>query len=311
MLSRRNVRVKVMQALYAQSRDEQLSAEEVMKLYKANIRHSFELYLLNLLYLVKIAEYAETDLARRKAKHRPSDEDRIFRPLLSQNELVQSLARHAEFQRALRAHKLDKAADEDKVRQLYTELSKTPEYEKYLLLEEPTREDHIGMLIHLYKLCLANEIFNDTIEDSYPLWTDDESLIVGAMKKTIRALPAQPDFMDEFRPSREATVEFGEEMLRQMSRNDRQYFDLIEPMLHNWDADRVAVVDMILLKMAICELLIFPTIPTKVTLNEFLEISKQYSTEKSKEFINGILDRLMKVLLKEGKIVKEGRGLDD
>ena len=82
-----------------------------------------------------------------------------------------------------------------------------------------------------------------------------------------------------------------------------------EPTLKNWDVDRVAIIDMILLKMALSELMIFPTIPTKVTLNEFVEISKMYSTEKSKDFINGILDRLMKKLNKEGKIKKEGRGL--
>ena len=84
---------------------------------------------------------------------------------------------------------------------------------------------------------------------------------------------------------------------------------IIEPSLKNWDADRVAVIDMIILKMALVELMSFPTIPTKVTLNEFVEIAKKYSTEKSKDFINGILDRLMKQLEKEGKIKKEGRGL--
>jgi N utilization substance protein B len=86
-------------------------------------------------------------------------------------------------------------------------------------------------------------------------------------------------------------------------------FTDIEPTLKNWDAERVAILDMVMLKMALCELLHFPTIPTKVTLNEYVEISKLYSTDKSKEFINGILDRLMKELLEKGRIVKEGRGL--
>jgi len=86
---------------------------------------------------------------------------------------------------------------------------------------------------------------------------------------------------------------------------------IIEPTLKNWDADRVAIIDMVLLKMALSELTSFPTIPTKVTLNEFVEISKLYSTDKSKDFINGILDRLMKKLNKEGKIQKEGRGLKE
>ncbi len=309
MLSRRNVRVKVMQVLYAQSRDEKTNPDDVLKAYRANIRSSFELYLFNLLFLIRIASYASNDLARRKAKLRPSDEDRAFTARLSENPLVQSLLVNQELQKTLRAYQLDKAVEEDQARILYQEFLKTTDYQEYLALDEPAEQDHINILIQLYKLCLANETFNDWVEDAFPLWTDDESLIVGAMKKTIRALPAQPGFLDEYRPSREATVEFGETMLRLMAQHEDEYFKLIEPTLKNWDADRVAVIDMILLKMAICELLNFPSIPTKVTLNEFLEISKQYSTEKSREFINGILDRLMKVLMKDGKIVKEGRGL--
>ncbi len=311
MLSRRNVRVKVMQVLYAQSRDEQLKAEDVMKAYRAGIRNSFELYLYNLLFLIRVAAYASADFARRKAKLRPTEEDRAFTPRLCENELVQSLLGHAELQKTLRAYKLDKTIDEDKVRLIYQELAKTPEYHNYLGLPDPKQEDHINILVHLYKVCLSNENFNDMVEDEFPLWTDDESLIVGAMKKTIRALPAQPDFLDDYRPSREATVDFGEKLLEAVVKNDRYYQELIVPTLENWDAERVAIVDMILIKMALGELMNFPSIPTKVTLNEFVEISKIYSTEKSRDFINGILDRLMKTLLREGKIVKEGRGLED
>lgn len=297
--------------LYAQSRDEQLKAEDVMKAYRAGIRNSFELYLYNLLFLVRVATYASADFARRKAKLRPTDEDRAFSPRLCENELVRSLLEHAELQKTLRAYKLDKTIDEDKVRLIYQELAKTPEYHTYLGLPDPMQEDHINILVHLYKVCLSNENFNDMVEDEFPLWTDDESLIVGAMKKTIRALPARPDFLDDYRPSREATVDFGERLLEAVVKNDRYYQELIVPTLENWDAERVAIVDMILIKMALGELMNFPSIPTKVTLNEFVEISKIYSTEKSRDFINGILDRLMKTLLREGKIVKEGRGLED
>ncbi len=311
MLSRRNVRIKVMQVLYAQSRDEQLTPEDLMKAYRSSVRNSFELYLYNLLFLVRIAEYASTDLARRKAKLRPSDEDRAFTARLCENEHIQSLLQHAELQKTWRAYKMDKAIDEDTVRLMYQEVAKTPEYQAYLDIPEPMPEDHVNMLVHVYKVCLNNETYNDLMEDAFPLWTDDESLITGAMKKTIRALPAATGFLEEYRPSREATVDFGETMLRTVCLKNDEFLQIIEPTLQNWDAERVAVIDMILLKMALCELINFPTIPSKVTLNEFVEISKQYSTEKSKEFINGILDRLMKTLLKEGKIVKEGRGLAD
>ena len=129
------------------------------------------------------------------------------------------------------------------------------------------------------------------------------------MKKTIKALPSPTDFYENYRPPKETTEEFGEMLLQGFIETDEELLQLIEPTLKNWDADRVALIDMILLKMALTELMNFPTIPSKVTLNEFVEISKLYSTEKSKDFINGILDRLMKKLNKEGKIKKEGRGL--
>ncbi len=125
----------------------------------------------------------------------------------------------------------------------------------------------------------------------------------------MKALPTETDFFEEYRPNAETVEEFGVVLLDNVSNRDKELLELIEPTLKNWDADRVAIIDMILLKMALCELMNFPTIPTKVTLNEFVEISKLYSTDKSKDFINGILDRLMKKLAKDGKIEKEGRGL--
>ena len=148
-------------------------------------------------------------------------------------------------------------------------------------------------------------------EDRYNNWADDESLVMGAMKKTLKAMPLSGPFYQEHEPSDDTVSEFGAALLTRTAQEDAALLNEIQPMLKNWDADRVAILDMIMLKMALCELLHFPTIPTKVTLNEFVEISKSYSTDKSKEFINGILDRLMKKLLEEGRIVKEGRGLNE
>jgi transcription antitermination protein NusB len=124
-------------------------------------------------------------------------------------------------------------------------------------------------------------------------------------------MPFKGEFYQEHAPSDETVRQFGEELLKRTCQEDKALFDLIDPMLKNWDSERVAILDMIMIKMALCELMHFPTIPVKVTLNEFVEISKVYSSDKSKDFINGILDRLMKKLIKEDLIVKEGRGLID
>ena len=165
------------------------------------------------------------------------------------------------------------------------------------------------ILLFLFKYSVTGEIYNELMDDYFLNWWDDKSLVIGAIKKSIKAMPFDGAYIDAMRPNYETIKEFGESLLLDVINNNEDLLATIEPALNNWDADRVAVIDMIILKMALSELMNFPTIPTKVTLNEFVEIAKLYSTDKSKDFINGILDRLFKKLDKEGKIKKEGRGL--
>ena len=311
MLSRRNIRIKVMQMLYAMSRDQELAFDDVLKNYRESIQQSFELYLYNLQYLIKVAKYSLKDADRRSKKHLPSEEDKTFTPKLFQNDLIQIIVTNDKFNELVKEYDLDEMIDNDSVRSLYIDFAKTDEYKKYLQEETATHDEDRRMVLELYKTLVSKEIFNETIEDKFPLWGDDKSLIIGTIKKTIKALPDQIDFCSTYKPQEETTIGFGEALLSNVHNQNSELLEIIEPSLKNWDADRVAIIDMISLKMALSELMIFPTIPTKVTINEFVEISKMYSTEKSKDFINGILDRLMKKLDKEGKIKKEGRGLID
>jgi N utilization substance protein B len=308
MLSRRNIRIKVMQVLYAMSRDRDMPFKQAMLLYKENVQHSFELYLFNLLQFAEVAEYAKQDFAIKSAKLRPSEEDKAFKPKLAENGLVRSVFENKGLKSLFVTHKIKEKVTEDNTRLLYNEFAKTEQYAEYLKTKSE-EEDHRKILLELYKCLYSSELFNELMDDQFLSWQDDKSLIVGSIKKTIKALPIEGAFYQEYEPTDETVKEFGEVLLQQVNEQDQELLDIIEPSLKNWDAERVAVIDMILLKMALCELMGFPTVPTKVTLNEFVEISKQYSTDKSKDFINGILDRLMKKLHKEGKIAKEGRGL--
>lgn len=309
MLSRRNVRIKVMQMLYSMSRDSLLDLNGVLRRYNAYIDKSFELYLFNLLMLIKVAQYARTDQSRKQAKLLPTEADLAFTPKLGDNPLIESLVENQSLTRLFRRYKLEGRLDKDTIRRFYFDFAKTAEYQAFLEQEDSSKQDYRDMLLKLFKHNINNEAYQEYLDDNYSSWTDDKSLIIGAMKKTIKALPADPDFYKDYEPSDETVKEFGETLLTQVIRQDEELLAIIEPTLRNWDADRVAVIDMVLLKMALTELMNFPTIPTKVTLNEFVEISKIYSTEKSKDFINGILDRLLKQLENDGKIQKEGRGL--
>lgn len=311
MLSRRNIRIKVMQMLYGSSRDTDLSYLDVLGRFRRNIDQSYSLYLFNLYYLTQVAKYALEDAAKRSSKHLPTPEDKAFTGKLFENDAVQSLISNEAFGQLIDRKKFAEQIDRDVVRRLYKEFAKGEAYKAFLANPADSNPDHIAIILALYKHCVSDETFNEIMEDQYSSWIDDKSLIVGSIKKTIKALPAPDDFCDRYRPDDETVESFGTALLSKVFKEDKELLAVIEPTLKNWDADRVATIDMILLKMALSELLIFPTIPTKVTLNEFVEISKRYSTEKSKDFINGILDRLMKQLNKDGKIKKEGRGLMD
>ena len=311
MLSRRNIRVKVMQCLYAINRDQTLKTDHNLatQVYRESIRKSYELYLFNLLQIREVTKYALKDKAHRHAKHLPSDFDKQFSAKLYTNPLIQSIVSDEGFSAALRKAKVENYLSDDNTRLLYQDFAKTPEYKAYLNNPNTTEADDLEILLFLFKHAVTGEIFNDLMDDYFSNWWDDKSLVVGAMKKTLKALPLKEGYIKSLQPGFDTVTEFGEALLKDVHKNDASLLQHIEPTLNNWDAERVAIVDMILLKMALSELLNFPTIPTKVTLNEFVEIAKLYSTDKSKDFINGILDRLLKKLNQEGLIVKEGRGL--
>ena len=310
MLSRRSVRIKVMQLLYAQSRDEELTRNQILKAYDDGIEQSFELLMFTLYIFICVAKCATDDEEKRKSKYLPSEEDQKFTARLYENALLQSLVSHQEIKKAFEKYKFAGKADRDFCLKQYTEFSKTPEYRDYIKAEPSERKD-LEIMLELFRFLRKAEYFNEVVEDHYSNWPDDQSLVIGAMKKVLKAMPVTGPFIEEHYPDAETAEEYGKALLEKVVDNDDFIRKLVEPTLNNWDPERVAVIDMILLMMAVSEFLFFPTIPTKVTLNEYVEISKLYSTPKSKDFINGILDRLMKTLKAEGKIQKEGRGLLD
>lgn len=184
-----------MQVLYSMSRDRKLGYDEALRQYRDSVRQSFELYLFSLLQVMRIAEYAKKDATKRIAKLMPSEEDRQFNAKLGDNELVRSVLGNEGFNRLGRLYKLQDKIDEDKTRQVYSEFAKTDEYKAYISNSDTDVESHSKILLSLYKHCVSSESFNDLIEDNYSLWEDDESLIVGAMKKTLKALLLPTIFM--------------------------------------------------------------------------------------------------------------------
>ncbi len=309
MLSRRHIRIKVMQLLYAKSRDAQLSLSDVLRRYEQYGKRSIELYLYNLQQVLEVARYAVRDDIQRRAKYIPSENDRTFTAKLYENDVLQGFLAHGTYEKATKKFQLTGRTDDDTTANFYRRFLETDAYKKYLADENSTLEDHRAILLSLYKFLLQSEIFEEAMEDFSPSWIDDDTLIVGATKKTLKAMPSDSGLIYDFSEEDKLTFAFGEELITKTYNKDLHFLELIKPMLQNWEADRVATLDLILIKMAVCELTQFPTIPTKVTINEYVDISKMYSTDKSREFVNGILDRMMKKFKEDGTLQKEGRGL--
>ncbi len=309
MLSRRSVRVKAMQLLYALDRDEALKGREVLKSYDDKIEHSYELFLFNLFIIEQVTQFSSNDLKKRRAKHLPSDYDKLFTDKLYSNDLIQDMVSNRDLQKKYKSLKFEECYNKEYTQKIYEEFAKKEEYKSFIT-EDNSKEDTLEILLELYRFCRQHEYFNEMLEDVYYNWYDDKSLVVGAVKKYLKELPTEnKKLFAEFLPEDETVQEFGKTLLRNTINQKDELMEHIIPVLENWDHERLAIVDTLLLQLAVCEMLNFPTIPAKVSLNEYVELGKQYSTIKSKEFINGVLDKLMKDLESQGKMNKEGRGL--
>ena len=301
-----------MQALYANNRDASSSLADLKKNYLLSVQKSYDLYLFNLWIISRIADYARVDYSKKRSKMLPSENDRAFTPKLADNPLSQLLINSTAFKEECRLNGVLNLIDADFVSKLYRDFSNTESYQDYLKNDSEDIEIHINILLSLYKFCVNHELFEDLIEDHFINWIDDKSIVLGSIKKTIKALPiSDEEFYEPFQLNVETVQDFGMRLLDMVYENELEYNNQIKPFLENWDFDRMAIIDQISLKLAIAEFTSFPSIPTKVTLNEYVDLSKSYSTDKSKEFVNGILDRMLKQMQKEGKINKAGRGLVD
>lgn len=309
MVSRRSIRVKVMQLLYSLDRDPGVSHKELLARYDKAVDLAYESLMFNIFLILEICHQAVADRDTRHAKLRPAADDLAWTARLYENELMQSLARNKALRTYFDKRSFSARLDQELIMKMYNTFSKSPEYRKYVMNEVDDAGDR-EYLLDIYRDLRKNEIYEEIVDDQYSFWQEDKSLVIGALKKVIKQLPeANERFFEEYLPDDDTVKDFGRRLIEVTMEQAPELEKLIEPTLKNWDMERLAVLDVIIIKMALVEFLHFPTIPTKVTLDEYVDISKEYSTPKSKDFVNGILDKLMKTLLEDGQIKKEGRGL--
>jgi len=308
MISRRNIRVKVMQTLYVLATMEP-GEQEVNKKLGSHIlddklNRSLDLFIISILYTLHIARYAETDAQQRSSKYLPSEEDMHVSTKITENEFVLQLLADKTFTGRIKDAKLEQYIDAEWVKKIYQQLEKTPEYQQYAMsaTRDPQQEKNIIQFLW-EKEILGNEELQNHFTEELPGWEDDKEMTVMLMSNFFRS-NSKVNFANLISAEKR---EYAHALLHTVMEKEEYCMELINPKLKNWDTERVALIDLFLLRMGLCEFLYFPTIPTKVTINEYIEIAKLYSTPQSGQFVNGVLDNILKDLEKENAIRKQER----
>ena len=233
---------------------------------------------------------------------------------LINNRLLGALRNNDALQDAVRHQSPSWETRRTEVRQLWKVVRADPEYEAYQALSEPSPEEDVAIVRHLVNtLALNHEAIINVFEEDGVNWEEDKKIIKNLTNRTFKSLEKGNGRVEiaSLTPNWEDDRAFFEELYEQTLRHDEEYEQLISEKSKNWAADRIASVDNVIMKMAITEMVHFPSIPVKVTINEYVDVSKLYSTQKSRQFINGILDVIAQELQQKGAIRKSGRGLLD
>lgn len=314
MLTRRHIRVKVMQCIYAltQSKDDSLAKQE--KFLKVSMENMYSLYLLMLSLFIELHERAEEQLSLSSKKYLKNTSDSYpDKEKFLKNKLLIQISGNKSLKEELSNRKLNNwYLNEEYVRIVYQEVMESDIYATYMSSTQNSYEEDKKLIIDLFREIIApNEKIYDYFEDDKLTWVDDIPIVNTYLLKHFKKVKESslPSYFLPALYKDEDDLVYAKRLLTKTLLNNANLEEEIEGKTPNWDKDRIADIDAILLKMAICELLNFPSIPERVTINEFLEIAKEYSTPKSSIFINGILDKLVKEYKQDGKLKKVGRGL--
>lgn len=302
-----------MQSIYAYNQRENPKIDSQEKFLLHSIDQMLDLYLLLLQLLVALQKQAENYLTLSQKKYLATVSERNPSRTFVENKLIRLIADNATFAEVIRKKKLDYwALDGEYVNILFKELRQLDWYQSYLAKKETTLVEDRQFVVKLFKEVIApNEKLYDYLEDKRLTWVDDFPIVNTAIVKMLEKL-SEKNASSMLVPNlykNDEDREYALQLFRKVILNEEKLSAQIEGKTPNWDQERIAEVDMIILKMGIAEFLFFPSIPVRATINEYLEVSKEYSTPKSSIFVNGILDKIVKDFEENGKLNKIGRGL--
>lgn len=292
-----------MQALYSiESMNNETRPGEALQILKQNIEQSRHLFTYLVYFITEVARFAEKDAAQKARKHLPSANDLNINTKIAGNEIVWAILDNTSFKKSLEHFRIKYLMNDELVRKLYLSLISSTEYKEYTALQSRDKKSEKKILEYIFdNLMLPEENFISDVEEKFIHWDDDADMMIVLMNGLLQK-PASFNFEEMVTKEK---MDFAIDLLECVIDKKDYSLELIKPKLKNWDADRIASLDMILMQMGVCEFLYFETIPPKVTINEYIDLAKEYSTEQSGHFVNGILDNIHKELIMQNKIHKK------
>jgi len=291
-----------MQLLYIidTANDNHFFKDPIRELQK-QLDKSRELFVYLIYFISEVARFAETDAKNRAAKNLITTADLNVNIKIAGNEILWQILASDSFKKASEIYKPDLKTDKELIRKIYLQLVESELYQSYVTEQSRDKKKEKEILQFIFtNLLLPNENFESHVTELFNNWDDDAEM----MEQLVYSYLQKPSAYNIDEMVTKEKWEFAKNLLVTMQEKKEYALELIKPKLKNWDSERIAVIDMIIMQMGVCELLYFETIPPKVTINEYIDIAKDYSTPQSGQFVNGILDSIHKELSAAGKIQK-------
>lgn len=302
------LRTRIVQMMFAYLNSDAENSRAAEKQLLQSFQDTYDLYFQLLWLPVEITRFAQQKIENAKAKYRPTEEEKNPNMRFVENTFVAQLEKNIDLNFRMKESKRISWADANEViAELYHQIVDSDVYKDYMSKPVVSYEDdkHVWRKL-LADVVLPNELFNESLESMSIYWAGDLDAVSSFVFKTIRRFQADNEHAQELLPmfSDETDQEYALIVLKDVIKHLKQYRQIIDEHAKNWDVERLAYMDIVIMLVAVAEIMSIPTIPVSVTLNEYMEIAKEYSTERSAAFINGVLDNIVKTLKSEKKLIK-------
>lgn len=308
MINRTLIRIKAIQVLYAYYQNSGKNIDTAEKELLFSLSKSYELYNYMLWLIVSVSRYAVTDIEHQEHMNQVGHLEKEISHRFIENQFVAQLENNNTLKEYVETNNISWNDEIVYVKRLYNDITQSEYYKRYMEKESVTYADDRELWRVIYKNIIAkDERIDDILEEKSLYWNDDRFIIDTFVLKTIKKFEEKAGANQELIPEYKDTEDrnFATRLYRSTIINAEEYRALISKYLRNWDLSRLAYMDIVIMQTAIAEFVTFPNIPTCVTINEYVEISKWYSTPKSSSYINGILDTVARKLKEDKKIIKE------